>query len=53
VQGMMNKTTGNNTLLPAILYPQLLGLSMGIDGDTLGLGMNTIDITGIKGFLSE
>jgi heterodisulfide reductase subunit B len=53
VQGMMTHTTGNNNLLPAILYPQLLGLCFGIDGDTLGLGMNTIDITGIQGFLSE
>jgi len=53
VQGIMNTTTGKNNLLPAILYPQLLGLSMGIDGDTLGLGMNTIDITSVEKFLSE
>ena len=53
VQGMINNTTGNNNLLPPILYPQLLGLSLGIDGDTLGLGENKIDITSIKGFLSE
>jgi len=53
VQGIMNTTTGKNNRLPAILYPQLLGLSMGIDGDTLGLGENKIDITSIKGFLSE
>jgi heterodisulfide reductase subunit B len=50
---MINNTTGNNNLLPPILYPQLLGLSLGIDGDTLGLGENKIDITSIKGFLSE
>jgi heterodisulfide reductase subunit B2 len=53
VQGIMNTTPGTNTLLPAILYPQLLGLSMGIDGDTLGLGMNQIDITSVEKFLSE
>ena len=53
VQGILNTTTGMNTSLPAILYPQLLGLSMGIDGDTLGLGENTIDITGIEGYLTE
>ena len=53
VQGMINNKTGNNNLLPPILYPQLLGLSLGIDGDTLGLGENKIDITSIKGFLSE
>jgi heterodisulfide reductase subunit B len=53
VQSMINNTTGNNNLLPAILYPQLLGLSMGIDGKTLGLTENTIDITSIGGRLSE
>jgi len=53
VQSMINTTTGNNNLLPAILYPQLLGLSMGIDGKVLGLEENTIDITSIGGRLSE
>ena len=53
VQGIMNTATGTNNSLPAILYPQLLGLSMGIDGDTLGLGKNTIDITSVEKFLSE
>jgi len=53
VQSMINNTKRNNNLLPAILYPQLLGLSMGIDGKTLGLTENTIDITSIEGRLSE
>ena len=53
VQSMINSKGGGNHALPSILYPQLLGLSLGIDGDTLGLGENTIDITGIEGFLSE
>jgi len=52
VQMMLNNAKGGNHLLPSILYPQLLGLSMGIDGETLGLEMNQIDITSIKGFLS-
>lgn len=52
VQMMLNNVKGGNHLLPSILYPQLLGLSLGIDGETLGLGMNQIDITSIKGFLS-
>ncbi len=52
VQRMINSGRGGNHLLPAILYPQLLGLSLGIDSETLGLGMNQIDITSIKGFLS-
>jgi len=51
VQMMLNNVKGGNHLLPSILYPQLLGLSLGIDGETLGLGMNQIDITSIKGFL--
>ena len=51
VQEMSTRTTGNNNRLPAILYPQLLGLSLGINGDTLGLGMNQIDVTGIEGYL--
>ncbi len=53
VQRMINSERGGNHLLPTILYPQLLGLSLGIDSETLGLGMNQIDITSIEGFLSE
>ncbi len=53
VQKMIYSEVGEDHLLPAILYPQLLGLSMGIDRDRLGLIKNQIDITGIEGFLSE
>ncbi len=53
VQKMILAKRGGNHHLPSILYPQLLGLSLGIDRDTLGLGMNQMDITSIKGFLSE
>jgi len=53
VQGMMAHAKGSNNLLPPILYPQLLGLCLGIDGDTLGLRENTIDITSVEKFLSE
>jgi len=52
VQKMVSSDQGGNHVLPAILYPQLLGLSLGIDGETLGLAMNQIDITAIEGFLS-
>jgi len=52
VQRMINDQRGGNHLLPPILYPQLLGLSLGIDREILGLEMNQIDITSIKGFLS-
>ena len=53
VQTMMKRGKGTTHLLPSILYPQLLGLSLGIDGKTLGLGMNRIEITPIEGFLSR
>jgi heterodisulfide reductase subunit B len=39
--------------LPSILYPQLLGLCMGINGSLLGLEMNRIPLTGIEDFLSD
>jgi heterodisulfide reductase subunit B len=38
--------------LPAILYPQLLGLSMGIDAETLGLKLNQLPIDGIQNYLA-
>ena len=41
---------GSDAQLPAILYPQLLGLSMGIDRDTLGLAMNQLPLDGIEDF---
>ncbi|MDM8522279.1 CoB--CoM heterodisulfide reductase iron-sulfur subunit B family protein [Desulfococcaceae bacterium HSG8] len=37
--------------IPPILYPQLLGLSMGIHAKTLGFHRNQFDISGIKSFL--
>ncbi|UCG65195.1 MAG: CoB--CoM heterodisulfide reductase iron-sulfur subunit B family protein [Deltaproteobacteria bacterium] len=52
VQSIINSERGGNHLLPSILYPQLLGLSLGIDGAPLGLGTNQIDITSIEGFFS-
>ena len=52
VQSMINSKGGKNHSLPPILYPQLLGLSLGIDGETLGLGENKIDITSVEKFLS-
>jgi heterodisulfide reductase subunit B len=44
VQQMILSQRGLNHPLPSILYPQLLGLSMGIDSETLGLKMNKIPI---------
>jgi heterodisulfide reductase subunit B len=52
VQEMMTSVRGTNHRLPSILYSQLLGLAMGIDGEKLGMDMNKIDISGIEAFLS-
>jgi heterodisulfide reductase subunit B len=52
VQQRIAELRGTNHGLPSILYSQLLGLSMGIDGAKLGIGMHHIDIRGIKAFLS-
>lgn len=52
VQQMMTSVRGTNHRLPSILYPQLLGLAMGIDGKALGINMNKIDISKIEAFLS-
>jgi heterodisulfide reductase subunit B len=41
----------NTELLAPILYPQLLGLSMGIDEKTLGIAENQIDLSGITSYL--
>lgn len=53
VQNMMNSDRSMDHLLPSILYPQLLGLVMGIDSKTLGIKMNQIEIDGIEAFLSQ
>ena len=50
VQKMILSSRGNNLNLPSVLYPQLLGLSMGMDGKTLGLSMNQLSIDGIEDF---
>ncbi|MFC1863015.1 CoB--CoM heterodisulfide reductase iron-sulfur subunit B family protein [Thermodesulfobacteriota bacterium] len=53
VQHMMDSNNGSNGSIGSILYPQLLGISMGIDTTTLGIGANKIGIADIKSFLSE
>jgi heterodisulfide reductase subunit B len=52
VQKTMQADGDSNHQLPSILYPQLLGLCMGLKEDTLGLDRNEIDITTIANFLS-
>ena len=53
VQQMILSQRGLNRPLPSILYPQLLGLSMGIDSGTLGLKMNKIPISEIEQLQTE
>ena len=54
VQNEMAGRSGNWEPLAAILYPQLLGLSMGIDEGTLGLAENRLELSGITAyFISE
>ncbi|MBC8433195.1 MAG: hypothetical protein H8D96_14900 [Desulfobacterales bacterium] len=49
---MMVSKNGDNPLA-SVLYPQLLGLCMGIDEKTLGIGMNQLDISGVTSFLES
>ncbi|MCG6917308.1 MAG: CoB--CoM heterodisulfide reductase iron-sulfur subunit B family protein [Deltaproteobacteria bacterium] len=50
VQEMILSKEGANHHLPSLLYPQLLGLSMGIDGETLGLKLNRLPLGDIEDF---
>ncbi len=51
VQQMMVSKNGDDPLA-SVLYPQLLGLCMGIDEKTLGLQMNQLDISNITSFFN-
>jgi len=53
VQAMMLEQENLTESLPAILYPQLLGLGMGIDAELLGLDQNQLEIENIRSFLCE
>jgi len=53
VQQMILSQRGLNHPLPSILYPQLLGLSMGINSETLGLKMNKISISEVEQLQTE
>jgi heterodisulfide reductase subunit B len=52
-QTMMPSRNSNNHHLPPIIYPQLLGLVMGLDADTLGIKENRIDISDIQNHLTN
>jgi heterodisulfide reductase subunit B len=51
VQMRMAAASDNGEPIAPILYPQLLGLCMGIDEKTLGISNNEIDLSGITSFL--
>ena len=51
VQKRMPAQSNNGAPLAPILYPQLLGLSMGLDEKTLGISKGEIDISDIASFL--
>ncbi|MEJ2066605.1 MAG: CoB--CoM heterodisulfide reductase iron-sulfur subunit B family protein, partial [Deltaproteobacteria bacterium] len=50
--GMAAKGAGNHRL-PTLLYPQLLGLCMGITEKALGLEANQVPIKGIERFFAQ
>jgi heterodisulfide reductase subunit B len=53
LQQMMVSHNGDRGHLAPILYPQLLGLCMGIDKETLGIKMNKLDISDVTSFLTQ
>ncbi|MDA8139550.1 MAG: CoB--CoM heterodisulfide reductase iron-sulfur subunit B family protein [Desulfobacteraceae bacterium] len=53
VQRTMSASDHGQPLLHSIVFPQLLGLAMGIDARSLGLHMNTLDISNIESFLKQ
>jgi heterodisulfide reductase subunit B len=53
VQKKILAQRGTNRPLPSLLYPQLLGLSLGMDGKVLGLKMNQIPCSGIEKLFIE
>jgi heterodisulfide reductase subunit B len=52
VQKMMVSRNGREPLA-SVLYPQLLGLCMGIDEKRLGIDMNQLDISNITSFFDS
>lgn len=52
VQKMYTQGQSPNHHIPSILFTQLIGLSLGIDKDVLGIDKNELDIRGILNYLS-
>lgn len=53
VQKQVREDGNGQKPIPPILYPQLLGLAMGIDGQRLGIEKNELDLGDIFLFMSE
>ena len=53
VQNRIRTVRGSEYQLPAILYTQLLGLSMGLKKEVLGLDMNRMPLDGVEHFFVE
>ncbi|CAB1080553.1 Heterodisulfide reductase subunit B-like protein [Olavius algarvensis Delta 1 endosymbiont] len=51
VQDQMAADSDDWEAVAPILYPQLLGLSMGIDAATLGMSKNRLELAGISSYL--
>jgi heterodisulfide reductase subunit B len=51
VQMRMSAQSNNGEPLAPILYPQLLGLCLGLDEKTLGISKNELDLSAITSFL--
>jgi heterodisulfide reductase subunit B2 len=52
VQRILASRRPEHEPLPSILFTQLLGLSLGVDEEALGLAQNELDLMGIKSFLA-
>lgn len=53
VQDMMTSGPQAKDQLSSLVFPQLLGLAMGIAGESLGLTMNMLDISNIESFIQQ
>jgi heterodisulfide reductase subunit B len=53
VQKIIHSSRGTNHALPAILYPQLLGLCMGLDRESLGLGQHQLPVGNLEDFFAS
>ena len=52
VQHMISSFRNMDYRLLSIVFPQLLGLAMGISGKALGMNLNMLDISSIESFLA-